>query len=383
MKKIFVKPSSKFLMFLIAILIGLASLIYTNKLVKKISSEERKKIELWAQAYKEIQQVDLNQEISLVVFNMIYENKTIPVILLDNENNIIGYANLDTAKVDDEVYLQEQLKIMKSQHEPIIIDYYQGQQNFIYYKDSFLLTQLFYYPFIQFAVIILFVVVSFFAFRNAQKAEENQLWVGMSKETAHQLGTPISSLIAWVEILKMKDEDASLVSEVEKDVQRLETITERFSKIGSTPNLIPTNIIEILKNSISYLKLRTSTKIIYNLNFDENQEVIIPINIALIEWVVENLCKNAIDAMSEKGQISISIENSNQNFIIDIHDTGKGIPKRNFKTVFRPGYTTKKRGWGLGLSLAKRIIEIYHKGKIYVKNSEIGHGTTFRIILKK
>jgi len=383
MKNIFVKPSAKFLLFLLAIVIGSASLIYTNKLVKKISLEERKKIELWAQAYKEIQQVDLNQEISLVVFNMIYENKTIPVILLDNENKIIGHSNLDTTKVDNEEYLQKQLEIMKSQHEPIEIDYYQGQQNYIYYKDSFLLTQLFYYPFIQFGVIFLFITVSFYAFRNARKAEENQLWVGMTKETAHQLGTPISSLIAWIEILKLNEEDANLVNEVEKDVKRLETITERFSKIGSTPQLIPTNIIEVLKNSISYLKLRTSSKITYNLNFYEYQEIIIPINVSLIEWVIENLCKNAIDAMTVSGSITITLENTNQQFAIDVQDTGKGIPKRNFKKVFHPGYTTKKRGWGLGLSLAKRIIEVYHQGKIFVKYSEPGRGTIFRIILKK
>ncbi len=378
-----IKPYFKFLLFVFAIIIATASLIYTNHLVNKISKEERRKIELWAEAYKEIQQVDLNQEISIVVFNMIYENKTIPVILSDESDNILGHANLDSTQVNSEKYLQKQLEIMKSQHEPIIIDYYQGQRNIIYYKDSFLLTQLFYYPFIQFGVISLFVLIAFFAFRSAKKAEENQLWVGMSKETAHQLGTPISSLIAWIEILKLEDENSQLVQEVEKDVKRLETITQRFSKIGSTPNLVSTNIIEVLKNSIAYLKSRTSSRINYVLDFDEHQSIIIPINTSLVEWVIENICKNAIDAMSEKGKITISIEDSKNIFIIDIQDTGKGIAKRNFKTIFNPGYTTKKRGWGLGLSLAKRIIEIYHKGKIFVKSSELGVGTTFRIILKK
>jgi len=383
MKIIFLKLNSKLFLFILAIILGSISLFYTNKLVKKLSAEERKKIILWAEAYKEIQTVDLNQEISLVVFNMIYENKTIPVILLGEDEKIIGHSNLDSLKSEDENYLKEQLSIMKEQHEPIVIDYYQGHHNYIYYKDSFLLTQLFYYPYIQLGLILLFITVSYFAFRNAQNAEENQVWVGMSKETAHQLGTPISSLLAWVELLKMKNEDTSLVKEVEKDVQRLETITERFSKIGSSPILKKANIYEILENSILYLKLRSSNHIIYDYQFTKNKTIEIPINIALFEWVIENLCKNAIDAMSNSGKISILVTENINNIFIDISDTGKGIPKRNFKTVFKPGFTTKKRGWGLGLSLAKRIIEIYHEGKIFVKNSELGKGTTFRIILKK
>ncbi len=382
MAKFIKKTGNKLTLFILAIIIGASSLIYTNKLVKKLSTEERKKIELWAKAYKEIQQVDLTQDISLVVFNIIYENTTIPVILLDDENNFIAQLNLDSVKSKDEKYLLKQLEIMKEQHEPIVIDYYQGRQNYIYYKDSFLLTQLFYYPYIQLVVVLIFVFVAYYAFKNARKAEENQLWVGMSKETAHQLGTPISSLLAWVEILKMKDEDETLVSEVDKDVKRLQTITERFSKIGSSPVLSKTNIVETLKNSISYIKVRSSRNILYDYDFPK-EKIEIPLNVSLFEWVVENICKNAIDAMSNSGNMSFKITENQNQVILDISDTGKGISKRNFKTIFNPGFTTKKRGWGLGLSLAKRIIEIYHSGKIFVKNSEIGKGTTFRIILNK
>lgn len=383
MLNIFKRLNSKLILFLLAVIIGSTSLFYTNKLVKKISDEERKKITIWAEAYKEIQTIDLDQEISLVVFNIIYENKTIPVILLDDEDNIIAHSNLDSLKSQNDKYLREQLEIMKEQHEPIVIDYYQGHQNYIYYKDSFLLSQLFYYPYIQFTVILLFIIVSYFAFKNAQKAEENQLWVGMSKETAHQLGTPISSLLAWVELLKMKDEDTKIVTEVEKDVERLETITERFSKIGSKPVLKNADIYEILDNSITYIKTRTSNQVNFILDYSKDEVVEIPINKPLFEWVIENICKNAIDAMSNEGTIKISVFNALSHIMVDISDTGKGISKRNFKKVFNAGFTTKKRGWGLGLSLAKRIIEIYHAGKIFVKNSEIGKGTTFRIILNK
>lgn len=376
-------PNIKFILLIMAVVIASLSLFYTNIIVKKLANEERKKIELWAEAYKEIQEIDLDGEISTTVFKIIQENRNIPVILTDENNKVIAHANLDSTKAENLAYLAKQIEIMKADKDPIVIDYYHGQKNYIYYKDSFLLHQLLYYPYIQLGIAILFVVAAFFAFRSSQKAEENQVWVGMSKETAHQLGTPISSLIAWVELLKMKDEDQTLVKEVDKDVKRLETITERFSKIGSTPVLKPTNIVEILENSVEYLKRRTSSKVSYKLNFDTSQNIEIPLNVALFEWVVENICKNAIDAMSSIGSITLKLTENPKNIFIDITDTGKGIGRRKFKTVFRPGYTSKKRGWGLGLSLAKRIVEIYHKGRIFVKSSEIGKGTTFRIILQK
>ncbi len=378
-----INPNIKLVLFIIALLIASSSLIYTNYIVKKLSIEERKKIELWAEASKEFKQIDLDQKLSLTVFKIIHENKTIPVILTDADDVIIDFANMDSSKVLKKGYLERQLQVMKTNKEPIEIDYYHGQKNFIYYQDSFLLRQLVYYPYIQLGIVLLFVLAAFFAFRTSQKADENQVWVGMSKETAHQLGTPISSLLAWIELLKIKGEDEELVNEVSKDVSRLETITERFSKIGSKPVLKDTNIIGVLTSSIEYLKRRTSSKIDYIQNFDTENSIIIPLNVALFEWVIENICKNAIDAMINKGTMNITVTENTKNIYIDLSDTGKGIPKRKFRTVFRPGYTSKKRGWGLGLSLAKRIVEIYHKGKIFVKSSEIGKGTIFRIILNK
>jgi signal transduction histidine kinase len=230
---------------------------------------------------------------------------------------------------------------------------------------------------------MLFILVSYFAFNSTRKAEQNQVWVGMSKETAHQLGTPISSLLAWLEFLKLKNSDAELLSEVEKDIKRLETITERFSKIGSTPVLKKANIADVLNNSITYLKTRSSKKIKYILNFSSEDEIFVSINIALFEWVIENICKNAMDAMEGDGTIDITVTDNTQVIYLDIKDTGKGIPKSKYKTIFHPGFTTKQRGWGLGLSLTKRIVEIYHSGKIFVKNSELNRETTFRIVLKK
>ncbi len=370
-------------LFVLAIVIGVLSLVYTNYLVQKLSNEERKKMEIWAEATKEINEADLNGQISLIVFKILKANTTIPVILVDERDRIITTLNLDSTRVHDKKYLKRELKIMKSQHEPIVLYYADGFQNFLYYKDSFNLTQLFYYPYLQLAMIAIFILVSYFAVNISQRADENMVWVGMAKETAHQLGTPISSLVAWVELMKMRDEDSKMVSEVEKDVKRLETITDRFSKIGSTPILIPTNINEVLRNSISYLKNRTSSKVNYIQSFSDENPVIIPLNTALFEWVIENLCKNAIDAMSGIGTIEISIIEHTKNIFVEVRDTGKGLPKSKFKTIFKPGYTTKKRGWGLGLSLAKRIIDFYHKGKIYVKTSEINKGTTFRIILRR
>jgi len=377
-----IKKTSKLLLFILAIFIGGGSLWFSNDLVIRLQQGERAKIELWAEAMREIQDVDLDGEISLIVYKILQENTTIPVILV-GENNKLTWANLDSAKAQNEAYVQEQLVEMKNQQQPIVINYAEGHQDILYYKDSLLLTQLSYYPFIQFGVVALFILVSFFAFRNSQRADENQLWVGMSKETAHQLGTPISSLMAWIEILKLKDEDDNLITEVENDVKRLETITERFSRIGSTPELATMDVISILTNSVNYLKNRTSRQVSYILQYNAEIPQFIPLNKALFEWVIENLCKNAIDAMRGAGQITITVTNTQNTVLIDIKDTGKGIPKRDYKTIFRPGFSTKKRGWGLGLSLARRIIENYHRGKIYVKQSELGSGTTFRILLRR
>jgi len=372
----------KLLFLIIAIIISTVFLWFSNKLVINIAAEERKKIELWAETSKELQEIPLTEQVPMFMFKILQENKTIPRILIDNKGNIINSMNLDSSKINDKKYMKKQLIVMKLQHKPIII-YIDNIKNYIYYKDSNLLNKLSYYPYLQIFIILLFLFVVFYAIRISQNIEQNQLWVGMSKETAHQLGTPISSLVAWVEMLKLKETKDQYVSEVEKDVQRLEKITERFSRIGSKPVLKNTNITVVINNALEYLKTRTSSRVKFIQDFSINDEIIIPLNIALFEWVIENLWKNALDAMNNLGEISILIEEKETSIYIDITDTGKGISKSKFKTVFKPGYTSKPRGWGLGLSLTKRIIETYHKGKIFIKKSEIGLGTTFRIVLLK
>jgi nitrogen-specific signal transduction histidine kinase len=377
------KQKIKFGLLLFALIIGLAAILYSNDLVRKLSVQEREKIQLWAETLREIQEIPLNGQVSPTLYKILEENKTIPVLLVDEQENIITQMNFSEEKSKNQKFLKESLLKMKTEHPPIIINFSEGRKNFVYYTDSTLLTKLFYYPFIQISVIALFILLSYWAFSSSRRAEENQVWVGMSKETAHQLGTPISSLIAWIEMLKMKEIDPDLVREVSKDVSRLETITERFSKIGSTPELITVNIIQVLENSISYIKLRTSNKVSYRFDTQFYTELYIPLNISLFEWVIENLCKNAIDAMGGVGSITISLKDKSDFLEIDVSDTGKGIAKSKYKTVFKPGYTTKKRGWGLGLSLTKRIIEGYHAGKIFVKNSEPNKNTTFCILLRK
>ena len=372
----------KLLFLLIAISISIGFLWYSNELVENIAAEERKKIELWAETTKELQEIPLDLPVPMFMFKILQENKTIPRILLDDKGNIINSMNLDSLKTNDEKYMKKQLQIMKLQHKPIII-YVDNIKNYIFYKDSALLNKLSYYSYLQLFVILLFIIVVFYAVTVSQNIEQNQLLVGMSKETAHQLGTPISSLIAWVEMLKLKDKKDQYVAEVERDVQRLEKITERFSRIGSKPVLEDANIAVVINNALEYLKTRTSSRVNFVQNFSVNNFIIVPLNIALFEWVIENIWKNALDAMNNLGEISIDLKETDNLVYIDITDTGKGIPKSKFKSVFKPGYTSKLRGWGLGLSLTKRIIETYHKGKVYVKQSEIGLGTTFRIILYK
>ncbi len=377
------KQNWKFGLFLGAVMIGIGMLAYTQGLIDKLSVEERKRIELWAQAAKEIENVDLNSSISLVVYKILQENRNIPVILTDENHRIITSANLDSTKVNDSIYLHETLEKMKSRHPPIELVYSENSKNYIYYEDSHLLKELFWYPFIQISITVLFIFISYFAFSSTRRAEQNQVWVGMAKETAHQLGTPISSLVALVELLKMQEDNFSMAVEVEKDVKRLQTITERFSKIGSTPEFAPANIIDVLINATDYLRARTSSRITYHQYFRSDNKILIMLNMPLFEWVIENLWRNAVDAMVGFGVIDISVSEQHPFIFIDFKDTGKGISKSKFNTVFKPGYTTKKRGWGLGLSLAKRIIESYHKGKIFIKNSEHNLGTTFRIVLKK
>lgn len=373
----------KLILFFAAIIIGSASLYYTSQLMEKLSVEERKRVELWAQATKKLANIDPDQDVSFP-FEVLRNNTTIPVILVDTSDNILAHRNLDSLRVEnDPEYLNKMLEKMKEGHEPIIIELFDGNKNIIYYKDSNLLTKLQYYPIIQLGIVFLFILVSYFAFSTSRRAEQNHVWLGMSKETAHQLGTPISSLLAWVEILKESHDNPELIEELQKDVNRLEKITARFSKIGSEPILKKINLYQVLCTSVNYIRTRASKKVNFVFDFDTEGECLVPINQELFEWVIENICKNAIDAMEGKGEIIISISENIKNIIIDISDTGKGIPKSKHKTIFQPGFTTKERGWGLGLSLSKRIIEQYHKGKIFLKSSEINHGSTFRIMLNK
>jgi signal transduction histidine kinase len=373
----------KFFLLLGAVIIGLGSLLYTNFLVKKLEHEERKKVILWAKATNLIANSDISGKSLEFVFDVISSNETVPVILVDKDTNILLYNNLDTSRVHNpKTYLRKKLAVMMTENPPIEIPYLPGRIQHLYYSKSTILTILTYYPLVQLAVILLFILVAYFAFSSSRKAEQNQVWVGLSKETAHQLGTPISSLMAWVEMLRIKSADRQLVDELSKDVFRLNKITDRFSKIGSQPKLEKDNLIDIVEGTLEYLKSRSSAKISFQFEV-EQKELIVPVNAPLFEWVIENVCKNAMDAIEGEGKIGITISDNQQFVFIDVTDNGKGISKTRYKTIFKPGFTTKERGWGLGLSLTKRIVEEYHKGKIFVAGSELGKGTTIRIIIKK
>ncbi len=440
---------------------------YTDEFFEKIKQEERKKVELWAEAYKKLMNPEPNEDLTLylkiisentnipvivtdkdfniqlsrntdfnsdsvkilqgsllseftqfepikyseynIVFYLFYKESklytglrnvlndliksffsevvdnslSVPVIVIDTINqNLIASGNIDQSILKDAHTLKHALDKMAFENPPIEVNLVGTGKKLIYYENSFLLTQLKYFPYVQFVIIGLFLLISYFLFSTSRKSEQNQVWLGMSKETAHQLGTPLSSLIAWLEMLKLNGIEKNMTDEIEKDIHRLETITKRFSKIGSEPELQKEDIVEVTRKGISYLITRSPKKVKYIINLPENKEIIIPLNAHLFDWVIENLCKNAIDAMGGEGEIRIDLFEDDKFVYIDISDTGKGISKKNFKTVFHPGYTSKKRGWGLGLSLSKRIINEYHSGKIFIKNSLANKGTTFRIMLK-
>ena len=382
----FKKRRWKFLLLLLAVGIGIGSFFYTHWLVKKMAVEERKNVELWAEATQKLVNSDINsnQDITFLV-DIINRNTNIPIIIADSLDHVADgdSKNITFTAENKEKVLKRELRKMKEQNDPILISVSETETQYLYYRNSVLLENLKYYPVVQFAVIFLFILVAYLAFSSSRNAEQNQVWVGMSKETAHQLGTPISSLMAWVELLKMQNIDENLINEFEKDTQRLQKITERFSKIGSVPELLPTDVTETIRTTVEYLITRSSGKVKFIMDFDQQKKCEAPMNASLFSWVIENLCKNAIDAMNNSGTIQLSMTEKNGQIIIDISDTGKGIAKAYYKTVFQPGFTTKKRGWGLGLSLAKRIVENYHKGKIFLKQSEINKGSTFRIILNK
>ncbi len=326
----------------------------------------------------------LNNLIESFFSEVVINSASVPVIITDStRRNIIAYGNIDSAKINSPNYLENIINGMADENNPIMIDLAGQGIRYIFYRDSFLLVQLRFYPYIQLAIISLFLLIAYLLFNISRRSEQNQVWVGLAKETAHQLGTPLSSMMAWVELMKMEGRDNEVVREIEKDVQRLETITERFSKIGSMAHLSEENLVTIVYESVDYIKSRTSKNIKFTINQPENVTVVAPVNLNLFEWVIENLCKNAVDAMGGIGSISLEINEDEKQVFIDISDTGKGIPRSKFKTIFNPGYTSKKRGWGLGLSLSKRIIENYHSGRIFVKSSTPNKGTTFRIILNK
>ncbi len=356
----------------------------TYSFFQRFKNEERLKMEIVATAMKEFAtNQDLNADVSLED-KIIKSNTSIPMILVDENGNIgsNAYLNLDTIKAKNPAYLQTQLEIMKEQNNPIEITFAKNRKQFIYYRNSDLLNKLSYYPLTLILILALFLSLIYMMFTSSKIAEQNRLWTGMAKETAHQIGTPLSSLLGWISILKMENVDKKYIDEIEKDVHRLNTIANRFSKIGSLPKLKKLDIISVTKNAYEYLEYRSSKQISFNFISNE-KKLFCNINEELYEWVIENLIKNAIDAMLGKGELTLSVSSNNNKILINISDTGKGIAKSQYKKIFNPGFTTKKRGWGLGLSLSKRIIEDYHTGKIIVKNSEINKGTTFQVILDK
>ena len=329
-------------------------------------------------------QVVLNNLVNSFFSEVVNNSASVPVLVTDStQRQALAYGQVDTLHIHDTIFLKHIIDDMVSHNEPIEITIAGQGKRLIFYKDSYVLTQLRYFPYIQLAIISIFLLVAYMLFSTARRSEQNQVWAGLAKETAHQLGTPLSSMMAWVDYLEAKDIDSETIEELRKDVNRLSTITDRFSKIGSQPTLVPENLVSVIYSSVSYLKTRTSQKITYSINVTPEESILVPLNLQLFEWVIENLVKNAVDAMTRQGTIRIDILEEETVVNIDIADTGKGIPRNMFRTIFNPGYTSKQRGWGLGLSLSKRIITDYHNGKIFVKSSTLGKGTTFRIVLKK
>ena len=395
----------KFTLLAFAVLIAGASLWYTNYLVKNISVAERTRAEVWALSNKKILEVvDVNDEFITFIYS-IRDSLEVPAIVTNSSGKIIFWKGLDSTKTNmkleaqernidrlkrkkyDPEYFKTELEQMKAQHEPIHIrvnSFGVNDEQLVYYKDSVLLTRLRIFPYIQLTLIALFLLIAYFVFNSARKSEQNLVWVGMAKETAHQLGTPISSLMAWVELLKAKfpADDEHLLLEKENDMKRLEIVADRFSKIGSKPVLENQVVYAVVSDFVNYFKFRSSDKISFQVHGDKQAQALL--NIPLFDWVLENLLKNAVNALDGAGSIDVHILDNlvKEQVIIDISDSGKGIPKNKFETIFQPGYTTRKRGWGLGLSLTRRIIQNYHSGQIFVKDSELGKGTTFRIILK-
>ena len=364
----------------ILLVIVVLSVSFTTRLANKFAEEEYRKIELWAEATRQLIMADENDNIDLIL-SVMEGNTTIPVYMVDSAHQLLLSRNVREPKHNKEEFYRQRINYLRQSQEPIVVQVNEEVTQYIYYEDSTLLRRLYWFPYVQLAVIIAFIAIAVIALIMAQRSEQNSLWVGLSKETAHQLGTPISSLNAWNELLKATYPNDALLPQMDEDIRRLQMIAERFSKIGSQPTLDQQAILPIVQSAMEYMRVRTSNKITYTLQADTDCQVLVckP----LFEWVIENLCKNAIDSMEGKGDITLSLTRQENKVHLDITDTGKGIDRRHFKTIFKPGYTSKKRGWGLGLSLAKRIIEDYHRGKLFVKQSQIGVGSTFRITLEQ
>ena len=390
------KKKWKLVLISFAIIIGISSLFVTNMLVRELKTEERKKIKLWAAATKQLVGLTGEGDYSLAI-KVISENNNIPVILVDDcdtileSRNFLIYTKIDSfffklgiispKKITPKFLRNELLNIKNSGETPIEVNII-GDKQWIYYKDSALLNRLRFYPIYQLGFIGVFMFIAYFIFNASRRSEQNQVWAGMAKEAAHQLGTPLSSLMAWIELLKSKDEIKDMVLEMEKDIIRLETITDRFSKIGSKPTLENVNIVELLKKTITYLKSRFPEQIIIKSTYEKDM-ILVPVSQVLLHWVIENICKNAVDAMKGNGKITIKLTEENKHVLINISDNGEGISPSIIKNIFKPGVTSKKRGWGLGLSLSKRIVEEYHKGDLFIMHSTKGVGATFAIRLPK
>lgn len=366
----------------IAMAIVSASLYYTSILAGKLADEEKKKVQQVVEGIKALNSPNAGGQDVSFISSFIEENTTIPLIITDEEGRINSFRNIDTSRTRNvPQLLQEKIKEYRNKHAPIVSDFGIGR-NYVYYGDSYLLTQLRYFPYFQLAIICLFLLVVLIALSSAHRSIQNQVWVGLSKETAHQLGTPLSSIQAWMELLKEHDVNAEAVEEMQKDLDRLKLVADRFSKVGSAPQLEEEDLVIRLQSMVDYMQKRSPKKVTISMHTNE-QEIPVYISGPLFDWVIENLIRNALDAMAGKGNIDIKVTNSLQQVVIDVCDNGKGIARHQVKKIFNPGFTTKKRGWGLGLSLSKRIIEKYHHGSLFVKSSEVGKGTTFRIILRR
>ena len=372
----------KILLVVAAVVIAVASLLISHFLVQDLSREERNKMEVWAEALHALNEAEPDADLSLVL-SVLQGNSTIPVVVLSADGEVTDFRNIDLPPKDSAAYLSDFGQRMLRAGNSIRIAFGDSADyQTVCYDESVMLKRLSAWPYVQLGIVLIFVVVAIFALLSSKRAEQNKVWVGLSKETAHQLGTPISSLMAWTEMLKETYPEDEMIPEMSQDVKRLERIAERFSKIGSLPEPVESSMNEVLEHVIAYMDRRTSNKVQMIRQFPDH-EVIVRMNASLFEWVIENLCKNAVDAMEGAGTITLTLMDEGDQVVIEVQDTGKGIKKKDLKSVFTPGFTTKKRGWGLGLSLARRIVEEYHKGRIFVKQSELGKGTTFRIEMNK